>query len=650
MCGILAGFALSASVAAAKDETTITVSPGPMAMSASESAIDVDPARGFEDGVILIEETDRDESFRTRNEVSYHLRAKILSADGRGLADVTIPFNSENTKLKRWWGRTIHPDGTVHELAESELEEQVLAKTSGAEYSVLKGSLPRVEPGCVIDYGYEVRVEGFIPPAPVALERAWPMIEFRYRWVPWQGFTAAYYVTGGGRVPAEVVRNDDAVLAEVRDTQPVVEEPLDPPDSAIRAMLYLYYTDATGNIEEYWHDKAKRLHDMTEDFAGSEKKRRKLLAEIGIEPTGNLDADLRRLYWWISTEMDNVSLRSYEEDRAASSDEDYPLNAKEAIKLGRGRATDVTLLFISLARSLGAEARLVLVPDRTTAFWQPQIYDMGQFDGMLVAIGSPEGQLSFLAPGYGLPYGAIPWWLSGVPAACADEGGMREVSVRPDQPQDNVSKTEATIEFDLFEGVMLVDWSQTATGNAGYVEKLRLRARDPKKREELLRALCAEGPDLEVIEAAAPELHDLNAGHRLQCSAESLTIGIDNSIDSLRVDVAGPWIRPLPDLTDESRVHPVHLDYPRIDETTWTIATPEDYTTVEPPAPVTVNSPIGRYSLTVTADPDGYPLTRSLTLAFLGISPADYPTLIAFLNAVRTGDQTQVEVARKAAS
>ena len=71
-------------------------------LTAVERAIEADPENGIRDGVILVEETDMDEGSNSTNAVTYHVRAKILTAKGRDLADVVMPFNQEDSKLKRW--------------------------------------------------------------------------------------------------------------------------------------------------------------------------------------------------------------------------------------------------------------------------------------------------------------------------------------------------------------------------------------------------------------------------------------------------------------------------------------------------------------------------------------------------------------------
>src|SRR5436309_7101145 len=140
----------------AADTTAIEIVPGAKTMSAEEKAMAADPAKGSQHGIILVDESVRDESPGTETNLFRHVRAKIFSNEGRRLGDIEIEHDKETGLLKKWWGYTLLPDGTVLESKQSDLKEQEMAKSRGGRYAVLKTSLPGITPGCGIDYGYVV--------------------------------------------------------------------------------------------------------------------------------------------------------------------------------------------------------------------------------------------------------------------------------------------------------------------------------------------------------------------------------------------------------------------------------------------------------------------------------------------------------------
>jgi hypothetical protein len=95
---------------------SVAIAPGPTTISKEETAIVADPAAGVDGAVILVDESDRnDASDRGGCRFSRHIRAKILSDDGRSLAELRVVLGA-NGRVVTFWGRTISPGGHVSEL------------------------------------------------------------------------------------------------------------------------------------------------------------------------------------------------------------------------------------------------------------------------------------------------------------------------------------------------------------------------------------------------------------------------------------------------------------------------------------------------------------------------------------------------------
>jgi len=103
-------------LAVAAEKTTIEIVPGARTMSPAEKAMAADPAQGSQHGIILVDESVRDESAGTETNLFRHVRAKIFSNEGRRLGDIEIDHDQERGSLKKWWGYTLLPDGTVQEM------------------------------------------------------------------------------------------------------------------------------------------------------------------------------------------------------------------------------------------------------------------------------------------------------------------------------------------------------------------------------------------------------------------------------------------------------------------------------------------------------------------------------------------------------
>src|SRR6266850_5937922 len=160
--------------------------PGPAAISDEEMAIVADPNNGATHGVILLEEWLQDDNAKI-GRTRFHMRAKILSNEGRDLANMEIPLRHKEAELKEWWGRVLTPDGSKTEIPREQLTEKSVIKSARREVRTLNVALPGVEPGTVIDFGYEVRDPVISWATLVPLQRAWPMRRLRYRWIPVTG-------------------------------------------------------------------------------------------------------------------------------------------------------------------------------------------------------------------------------------------------------------------------------------------------------------------------------------------------------------------------------------------------------------------------------------------------------------------------------
>src|SRR5258706_2312326 len=253
--------------AGAADKTAIEIVLGPKSMSGEERGMVPDPAHGSQHGIILVDESVRDESSGTETSTYRHVGAKIFSNEGRRLGDISIEHNKETGLLKKWWGFAVSPDGTVAELKQGELKEQELAKTRGGRYAVLKASLPGITPGSVIDYGYDVQERGFYPSARVDLQEESPVKVFRFRWAPFTGATASYVLLHAEGLAINATLGQRSVLVTGADLPAVLDEPFMPPEAESHATVVFYYRMSRAGEKDFWDLESERLMRRANVFA-----------------------------------------------------------------------------------------------------------------------------------------------------------------------------------------------------------------------------------------------------------------------------------------------------------------------------------------------------------------------------------------------
>jgi len=621
--------------------------PGPREITPEEKSLSAGSSPEAEHGVVLAEETDRDDRTGVESYVTYRLRAKIFSNEGRSLGDLEIPF-SEGSQLLKWWAWTLLPEGTIREFRRDELREQMLASSAGEKVSSLKGALSAVTPGCIIEYGYRLRQPGIYPRLRVELQRSSPIRRFRYHWSPWGGKAASFRISRGEGLLVEVTRDSRSLFVTGKDLPAVMEEPYMPPLKEVRAAATLYYRAASDDPKDFWTLEAKREVRRAATFA-REKPLKAALAEANLPAGENLSARLKAVYQWLGTHVKRTSLLSAEEEEEAKDDDDPALFAQDVLESHRATGRQMDSLFVGFARLLGAEAYLVLATDRTDHFFDPALLTIHQFDWSLAAIRLPDDppdRFTFVVAGSGLPYGEIPWWLAGSYGFLADPKGGKVVILNPSNPVKNFSESKTSISFNLDDGTARVRWSRSDSGQAGLSERLMLRGETPENRRKRLEELCGAWGSFEILRAEAPGLEELASGLRLECEGIMTNTNFTPKWDRYSFRLDGVWEESVPELTATTRIHPLVFSFPRIDQNVIEVDAPPGYTTSQPPAVAPIESPYGHYALFITESPSGYHVERVFSFTSVAVPAAEYEPLRRFLTQVRQADRTAVEFRR----
>ena len=626
------------------------VAPGPSSMSDEEKAIVADPNAGAQHGVILVEQTDLDESGQKYKRYSYHLRAKILSSEGRDLADLVLPLDPNEGDLVEWWGRTILPDGRTLELGKEDLKRSVHERARGADIAELKGVLPGVEPGCVIDYGFVFHDRSFLLSrwTRVPLQRRWPVRSFTYRWVPSLSYVSGFLVSRAGGMAVEATRTGLALKVVGSDLKPVVREAWGPPEESLRASVSLFYFTKTENGTDFWNSEAKKVEGRVAAFLKSGARITGALPGLGLDPASPLVERLRKVEAWIAATVRQIApgrtdgLEAYREDQIDLPKDLKRKTADDVLAAGEGSAIQKGLVLIGFARALGLDAHLVLAADRTDHYWDRNIVTMWQFDEALVVIRDPAQPAAppiLAEPGLGLGVGEIPWWISGAVGLEATPQGAKDLLFPGSDPNGNVSET--TAKADLREdGTATVSWKVKFSGESGLLDGVSLRGKTLDDRQKSIDELCGGADGVDVSKAAAPGVDAAGAALALECEGETLSAG--STGEQLSFRLAEPLIADFPDLPRGARTMPVILDFPRVDRLSLEVAAPAGWKGGAAPAPVRSEGPFGSYVLTITPSPAGFTVQRSLSILRPKVDPGAYRGFEKFLNDARTADRAQL--------
>jgi hypothetical protein len=106
------------------------------------------------------------------------------------------------------------------------------------------------------------------------------------------------------------------------------------------------------------------------------------------------------------------------------------------------------------------------------------------------------------------------------------------------------------------------------------------------------------------------------------------------------VRIDGPWITEIPGFPDAIRVHPIEFPFPRTDIAILNVHPPSGYVPGPLPAPVSIESPFGSYTLHAEGQDGGITVSRSLRLPGRSLDAGLIHGLNKFLNGIRDADRT----------
>ncbi|GAB4372714.1 MAG: hypothetical protein Kow0062_09250 [Acidobacteriota bacterium] len=626
----------------------VRLEPGPRTITEAERAVARDPARGIEHGVILEREAILVEDGKPAR-YGIRQRAKVLSDEARGLGEIVIPLKAPQVRLSEFWAFAILPDGTVNELRREDLVEQFEIESRSGEARSLRGSIPDVVPGTVVEFGWEILAYTLYD-FEVRIADRWPVEHFRSTWVPVRNGRAAYVFLGRTRAAFDVDSDRGALIVEGRGIEPVVDEPYAPPMPRRALRLVTYYRgDATTDPDTFWKNRAKARRAFLKEFARGRKEIDRAIAGMDIPEQASLEDRLRIAYDWIQRHIENVDRRSWTRRDAVGADE-KPVRdgARWVLAERRGTSWQIRWTYAAIAQRLGADVRPLFVVDRRWGEFVPGWLSMDQFDGAIVLLGiagGAEAKQLAVDPAYPLPFGRIPWWFAGTSGLVLSGEVCAAGRLDPERAEQNVMTVAVRLRADLEAGVVLADWTREGTGQFRLARSAWRRVR-PARLEESLAHSCGASDTVEVLEASAPQLEEPLAPFRLACRSEHLVEPPDAGTAEWAFPLDGPWLDAAPDIGTPPRRTPVEFAFPARRVLTLTIEAPPGFEPVQAAAPVAFASEFGRYRLACVPVEHALRCQRERTLERDRIPLGEVSKFREFLARISEADRLLLKFAR----
>lgn len=612
---------------------------------------------------------DREETTEDDLHVVHHYeRIKVLTKEGEKYANVQLPFvtttgdsdyDQNDKTLGEIQARTIHADGTIIPFT-GKPYLKVLEKSKDVKVQERVFTLPDVEVGSILEYRYATRIADNMYEAPNwYIQGDLYVKSAHYKWYPTsQELTNSREqlintITWFPILPegVKVERHDipQAGLSPgprqyfevvVKDVPPEIKEPYMPPIASFSYRVLFNFT-AERTYAEWWKNEGKDWAKSMDSFADVNSTLRKETAAITEGATTD-DQKLQKIYAAVMALENTRYSRQREQREDKASGEGKVKNAADVLSHKRGSSSQLTGLFVAMARAAGMKAYFMLVPDRSQEIFVASWLSFQQFDDT-IAIVNVNGKEEYFDPGWRYtPYGHLAWQHTLVQGLREVDKGTEfgptpgdEYKYSQTQRVANLNmddKGQITGKIDLsFYGSPAVDWRHTA-----------LTGDDESLHHALQKYLGDMIPkSLQVKVDSVDGVQDYEQPLKVHYAVTG-TLGVATG---KRVIMPSDLFESGSTATfaDEKRQEAVYFYYPHMVQDALRVNLPQRLAVEAIPASVRLDLPKREvYTFSVTQDASGFTTRRNHLLGELLVMPKDYAELRTFYSQFESKDQESV--------
>ena len=415
-------------------------------VSPDELKMAAEPKAPGAPAIILYREVDRDDRGQTAHEDVY-FRIKILTEEGRKNADIEIQYFKEQENIVNVHARTIRPDGSVANYS-GKVFDKTIVKARGVKYLAKTFTLPDVQVGSILEYYYTADFsENYVFDSHWILNNELFTRSAKFTLRPYDGDNPPMNVRwtwhalpNGTAQPKDENR---VISLSVSDVPAFQTEDFMPPENEMKSRVDFIYSDETFENDQakYWKKFGKKLNDRMESFIGKRKAMEQAVGEI-VGPGDSPEVKLQKIYARVQ-QVRNVSFEAEKTEQEKKRErEKEPTSVEEVWKKQYGYGSQITWLFLALARAAGFDASGMWVADRRNYFFSPGTMDGRRLDENVVVV-KLDGKNIFFDPGTAfIPYGMLPWTETGVNGLKLDkDGGTWLQTELPESARSTVHRT-----------------------------------------------------------------------------------------------------------------------------------------------------------------------------------------------------------------
>lgn len=611
----------------------------------------------------------REEITKDDLHVLFHYdRIKILTKEGQKYANVELPFVStsedygvtggDERTLDEISGRTIHSDGTIIPFT-GKPYLKVIDKERGLKLQERIFTLPDVEVGSIIEYRYATRIADNRYQAPDwYIQGDLYLKSAHFAWYP----TSRELSNERGSITTitwfpilpqgvQIERHDipHTGFAEgstqyfelkIKDVPPQVKEAHMPPIASFSYRVLFNFT-VERTSAEWWKDEGKDWSKRVDSFADPNSGLKKETATITAGATTENDK-LRKIYAAVMGLENTHYTRAHEQREEKAEGGGQVKNAEDVLSHKRGNQTQLTELFVGMARAAGMKAYFMYVPDRSEELFIPSWLSFQQFDD-LIAIVNVDGKEEYFDPGCRYcGYGHLAWQHTAVQGLRQAEKGTEFGGTPGEDYKYNLVTRVANMKMDdtgqitgkidlSFLGADAVEWRHKALSgdeeSLNHALRTHLEDMVPKSLQvkvDKVENLTDYETPLKVSYQVTGTL-GTHVGKRVIVPSDIFLSGASATFP------------------DEKREQPVYFEYPRYLEDALRLNLPDTMSVEGTPTAAKFDLPKEEvYTFSVMSDSKGFTTRRNHIQSELLVIPKDYDSLRKYYAQFESKDQESV--------
>jgi hypothetical protein len=425
----------------------------------------------------------------------------------------------------------------------------------------------------------------------------------------------------------------------VKDVPPAVHEEYMPPLNSFSYRVLFNFTSYRSG-EEFWKSEGKSWSHRSDAFMAENEALRSAAQGI-VAGAATPDEKLRKIYAAVMA-LENTHYTRAHEQREDQADGGRVNNVADVLAHKRGSATQLTELFVAMARAAGLKAYLMLVPNRSETLFTAGWLNFNQFDDS-IAVVSVDGKDQFFDPGARYcPYAHLIWQHTFVQGLRQVEGGTAFAQTTGDGYKFNSTARVANLTMDenglitgkvdlKFTGAQALRWRQAALRGDDASVKRGLRVDLENMLPKSLEVRVSDIQGLEDYEKQLVVSYSVR-GTMGTPTGKRLVMPVD-------LFVSGETAS----FSHEKRESSVYLQYPRILQDALRVVVPKGFEVEAAPAnsKFTMAERAG-YTMNVTTTPNSFTTRRDYVLSDFLFPAADYAQLRTFYSQFQSKDQESV--------